>query len=103
MGRGIMQIRPSIIAIVALGISAATSGAAEPFIAGVDPSVRPAGAPVVTTYVKDGAWYQRALTGVSAPYPYSLRFLEDQGAWFTPFIHPGMTGPYDIRGWHKGG
>ena len=71
------------------------------FIAGVDPSTRPAGAPVVTEYPKDGAWYQRALTGISQPYPSSLRFLEDQGAWFTPFIHPGMTGPYDIRGWHQ--
>lgn len=44
----------------------------------------------------------RALTGVEPPYPASLRFLEDQGAWHTPFIHPGMTGPYDIRRWHGG-
>ena len=96
-----MQIRPSFVVIVALGLAGATSGSAEPFIAGVNPSERPAGAPVVTTYEKDGAWYQQALTGISAPYPYSLRFLESQGAWFTPFIHPGMTGPYDIRGWHR--
>ena len=45
-------------------------------------------------------WYQRALTGVAPPYPSSLRFLEDQGEWYTPFNHPGMTGPYDIRRWH---
>lgn len=71
------------------------------FIAGVEPSQRPAGAPVITEYPKDGSWYTHALTGVIAPYPASLRFLEDQGAWYTPFIHPGMTGRYDIRGWHK--
>lgn len=44
----------------------------------------------------------RALTGGEPPYPASLRFLEDQGAWHTPFTHPGMTGPYDIRRWHGG-
>ena len=30
-------------------------------------------------------------------------FLEDQGNWYTPFNHPGMTGRYDIRGWHRHG
>ncbi len=73
---------------------------AEIFIAGVRPFERPAGAPVITMMQKDAAWYQRALTGVEPPYPASLRFLEDQGPWFTPFIQPGMTGPYDIRNWH---
>ncbi len=69
-------------------------------IAGVEPSVRPAGAPVITIYRKDTAWYRHALTGVVPPYPSSLRFLEYQGAWHTPFVRPGMTGPYDIRNWH---
>ena len=27
-------------------------------------------------------------------------FLKDQGAWYTPFIHPNSTGRYDIRGLH---
>jgi len=70
-------------------------------IAGLKPFERPAGAPVLTTDEKTGAWYQQALTGVSAPYPGSLRFLERQGRWHTPFNQPGMTGPYDIRGWHR--
>ncbi len=48
----------------------------------------------------DGDWYREALTGVERPYPYSLKFLEDQGAWYTPFNRPGMTGRYDIRHWH---
>ncbi len=73
----------------------------HPFIAGVHPDRRPEGAPVIKTFPKDAAWYERALHGISEPYPYSLKFLEDQGAWFTPFIHPGMTPPYDIRHWHR--
>lgn len=70
------------------------------YIAGTKPSQRPEAAPVLTEYAKDAAWYSAALHGVSAPYPYSLRFLEDAGAWFIPFLHSGMTGPYDIRDWH---
>lgn len=69
-------------------------------IAGLEPWKRPAGAPVITSVERDEAWYARALHGISQPYPASLRFLEDQGNWYTPFIHPGMPEPYDIRGWH---
>ena len=69
-------------------------------IAGGQPSERPAGAPVILEFVKPRGWYTRALTGISQPYPSSLRFLEDQGAWYTPFNRPGMLGYYDIRGWH---
>jgi len=84
--------------LLTLVFSSAPVAAGE--ISGLQPDRRPQGAPVMTAYPKDGAWYRRALTGIEQPYPASLRFLEDQGAWFTPFIHPGMTGPYDIRGWH---
>lgn len=70
-------------------------------IAGIEPSVRPRGAPVIEQVNKDAVWYQRALTGVAKPYPYSLRFMEDQGNWYTPFNHPGMLVRYDIRGWHS--
>ena len=70
-------------------------------IAGLNPGVRPVGAPVISDVAKPEGWYTRALSGVSKPYPASLRFLVDQGAWFSPFIHAGMTGPYDIRGWHS--
>lgn len=70
------------------------------FIAGVEPSQRPAGAPVITEVQKDADWYAAALEGVEPPYPASLRWLEDQGNWFNPFLKPGMTGPYDIRGHH---
>ena len=73
----------------------------HPFIAGVKPNQRPEGAPVIKKFEKDGAWYRRALHGIPEPYPWSLHFLEDQGPWYTPFIHPGMLPPYDIRGWHS--
>lgn len=70
-------------------------------IAGVHPDQRPVGAPVVRSVQKDAAWYRRALTGISQPFPHSLGFLEDQGNWYTPFNRPGMNGRYDIRGWHR--
>lgn len=72
----------------------------DTMVAGTNPAVRPEGAPVITEMKKDSAWYGRALRGVDQPYPYSLKFLEDQGNWFNPFTEPGMTGPYNIRGWH---
>jgi len=69
-------------------------------IAGLVPDRRPVAAPTISEFAKDAAWYAQAVHGVEGPYPASLRFLEDQGAWFTPFSRPGMTGPYDIRRWH---
>jgi hypothetical protein len=69
-------------------------------IAGEKPDARPEGAPRLVSYDKGSDWYTRSLIGVSRPYVLSLRFLEDQGAWYTPFTVPGMTGPYDIRNWH---
>ena len=83
-----------------LGSAAAWAEADSPFIAGVVPQERPKNAPTITTVEKGADWYANALHGVERPYPYSLRFLEDQGNWFNPFQKPGMTGPYDIRGWH---
>jgi hypothetical protein len=46
-------------------------------------------------------WWFTALHGVDKPVPASLAWLKDQGAWYTPFNHPGMPGPYDLRGWHR--
>jgi hypothetical protein len=72
------------------------------FIAGTAPSQRPAGAPTIKEMKKDKAWYDKAVTGVSRPFPWSLKFLESQGNWYTPFTRAGMVGRYDIRGWHNG-
>ncbi|MCB1875552.1 MAG: hypothetical protein KDH88_06205 [Chromatiales bacterium] len=95
-------IKTATMALLSLAsLSVGTpSPCAELPVAGTAPYQRPQGAPVITTFAKNGAWYERALHGITRPYPASLRFLEDQGAWHTPFNHPGMTAPYDIRGWH---
>ena len=67
-------------------------------VAGLMPYQRPANAPTLTVNPVLDA--KQALHGVSSPIPESLKFLNDQGGWFNPFTHPGMTGPYDLRGWH---
>ena len=69
-------------------------------VAGLTPQVRPEGAPVIAAFDQTADWRDRALGGVSKPHPPGLAFLDSQGAWYTPFIHPGMPGPYDLRGWH---
>lgn len=85
-------------------IPALTTGNAhatdDEIVAGLTPGQRPTDAPRISTFEKSAAWYRQALTGLTAPHPASLRFLEDQGAWHTPFTRPGMTGRYDIRNWH---
>lgn len=70
-------------------------------IAGTQPDRRPVGAPFFQDYKKDKDWYARALTGLEQPYPFSFRFLEDQGNWYTPFTRPGMLDRYDVRQWHR--
>ena len=82
------------------GWASFVSGDAYP-IAGLAPYERPQGAPRIQEVVRPSGWYTNALSGISTPYPDSLRFLEDQGNWYTPFNRPGMHGRYDIRGWHR--
>lgn len=99
-----MSARRNMTALAAgavlCGLSALAQGEGYP-IAGTQPDRRPDGAPRITEVIKPSGWYARALTGISQPYPNSLRFLEDQGNWYTPFNRPGMHDPYDIRGWHR--
>ncbi len=74
---------------------------AQEYVAGTKPDQRPEGAPVIRFHTQSTEWHERALRGVSLPYPRTLSFLDNQGAWFNPFQHPGMTAPYDLRGYHK--
>jgi hypothetical protein len=69
-------------------------------VAGLQPDKRPM-APKVVAVERDGHWYARAYSGIELPYPWTLRFINDQGNWHTPFAAPGMTGKYDLRGWHR--
>lgn len=80
------------------GTSAAFAG--EGFVAGSTPQRRPAGAPVIKTFTAGAEWRKAALTGIGEPLPPSLKFLDHQGAWYTPFDQRGMPGYYDLRGMH---
>ena len=85
----------AIVPLVALATAASAQTPA--YIAGVQPDSRPAAAPRIERFEKPAGWLGRATRGVEKPHPDSLKFLDDQGAWYTPFTRPGMTGPYDIR------
>jgi hypothetical protein len=78
----------------------APAGGAPRFVAGLAPYERPAGAPAITEFSPSADWRKRALAGVSEPIPKSLGFLDNQGAWYTPFTQPGMPSYYDLRQMH---
>lgn len=80
------------------GVNVATA-AGDP-VAAASRQQRPAGAPTIKHVSHDAAWRAQALRGVSQPLPVGLNFLNDQGAWYTPFDRPGMPAPYDPRGLH---
>lgn len=95
-----MRIR--VLVMVGTVASVGQALASERFpIAGIAPYQRPAGAPVIREFIRPKNWEQRFMRGISQPYPASLRWRDDQGAWFTPFDRPGATPPYDLRGWHQ--
>jgi len=75
--------------------------AADEFpIAGLKPSERPAGAPVISSPQRAPDWEKRLFHGVVKPYPKSITSQQtDQGSWYTPFNRPGMRPPFDLRGW----
>ena len=89
-------------AFVSPAFAAVAAYAADPaFVAGTTPDRRPEGAPVVSSNGLSDKERQVALKGVSQPYPPRLKWLDNQGNWYTPFSHPGMPGPYDIRHLHN--
>jgi hypothetical protein len=95
------MVRPFLTFLVAAaGFAFLNTQASAYPIAGLTPSERPAGAPKITTFVRPKDWREDFFQGVTKPYPPSLVWEKDQGAWHTPFNHPGMTGPYDLRNWH---
>lgn len=74
----------------------------EPLITGGStPFERPEEAPTITKFGESSQVLESGLQGVSKPYPSSLMFLKDQGAWYSPFLRPGMARPYDLRNLRK--
>ncbi len=97
------EVTAALLVVLPTGeaaVSQIAAADAQTYIAGTAPDRRPENAPKIETFEKSPQWLESATTGVTKPIPPSLKFLDDQGGWFTPFTHPGMTGPYDIRGWH---
>jgi len=94
------RLLPCSICLLALCIGSANASGLPNTIAGLQPDRRPP-APTVAEVTRNEIWYARALTGIEQPYPWSLQFIHQQGNWHTPFTKPGMTGMYDIRGWHQ--
>ena len=88
----------SLVTALSFPLTPTVAAAAPAYVAGTKPDRRPEGAPT------KGAAFDKsaALRGVAEPIPPSLKFLDDQGGWYTPFAHAGMLGPYDIRGLHRG-
>jgi hypothetical protein len=90
--------RPAGLIGSALLLLAGTTSASAAPVAGLAPDMRPVGAPTITVPSAPNA---DALHGIVKPTPESIeKFMRDQGNWYTPFTVPGMSGPYDIRGWH---
>ncbi|HMZ01010.1 MAG TPA: hypothetical protein PLW24_20690 [Burkholderiaceae bacterium] len=70
-------------------------------VAGLQPDRRPEAAPRQVAPTADAALKQRRLQGVEQPWPGNVERIAEQGAWFSPMFAPGMTGRYDLRGWHR--
>ena len=86
---------------LAVALPCLVIGAEAAPVAGLAPYERPAGAPVIRNPVLTPEQRAQATRGIAQPLPAGLGFLADQGAWYTPFTHPGMPGYYDIRGLHR--
>lgn len=76
------------------------ASASAGFIAGLQPDRRPEQAPRKQARTVDDKLIARWMSGVSQPWPGNVEQIARNGDWWVPLRHPGMTGPYDIRGWH---
>ena len=88
-------------ALLALGLTGTAWGA--DFLAGSAPAQRPAHAPTIKQHHITPEALGKRLHGVADPLPPNVVDAALSGSWFMPLAHPGMTGPYDLRGWHRAG
>lgn len=91
------SLQLSLLALLPSSLPMAAETAA---VAGLVPDERPAGAPVIRALLRTPEWTRQATRGIAEPLPSGLKFIADQGAWYTPFTEPGMPGYYDIRKLH---
>jgi hypothetical protein len=89
-----------LVSLLAMVPSSLLNAAEAAPVAGLAPYERPAGAPVIGTLAQTPEWTRLATRGITQPLPSGLKFVADQGAWYTPFTEPGMPGYYDIRNLH---
>ncbi len=83
--------------LVVAGMAQAAGSPA--YVAGTAPDHRREDAPVIREARPLDK--KTAFHGIDEPYPASLDVFDSQGAWYTPFTRAGMTGRYDIRGYHR--
>jgi hypothetical protein len=92
------------ISLIALAL-AATAGAswaqAPGFVAGLHSDRRPDNAPQITQQTTSPETLARDLRGIEGTPPGNVESIVATGAWWVPMRGPGMTPPYDPRGWHS--
>ena len=79
-----------------MAVFACAATAAE--VAGMAPARRPDAAPRIREVAPERQ--QRMQVGLPEKLD-GLRFMRDQGNWYTPFDRRGMPPPYDLRGMHR--
>jgi hypothetical protein len=91
---------PFLLCLLAVAGSAAAQ--APGYVAGLHPDRRPDGAPQLTQPDLSADQLSRALHGIEGPPPGNVEAVAATGHWWVPLRGPGMTPPYDPRGWHAG-
>jgi len=96
-------MRISLLFAAGLVACAASAGAQTGgYVAGLHPDRRPdAAPPAPTEATRTPQEVERALHGVEKPVPGNVESIAATGHWWVPLRQPGMTGPYDLRGWHE--
>jgi hypothetical protein len=96
-----MPMKSSVLVLVLSVLGFTGSAWGSGFIAGSAPGQRPANAPTIKQHQITPEALGRRLHGVADPLPNNVVDAAVAGSWFMPLAHPGMTGPYDLRGWHR--
>jgi len=95
-----------ILFLSALGLVGCVAGVAAQtqavgYVAGLHPDRRPDIAPRLSeAAARTPDQLERVLHGIDKPVPGNVESIATTGNWWVPLRQPGMTGPYDLRGWH---